>query len=1102
IFTTMFGGMLTGGAAGIGAGGAGAGAAGMMGGAAGSAGLMSSIAVAIPIIGWIVAGMLLNDSFYQAGWRRRGGTLDLPDGQQFSGGGLGTFSMNPLAGAGAPLVMLADSFLQSLGLNERWASILSGSSVLTRAWGHKAPELEGLRSTFRIGEGGADSDTQYRVLERGGWFRSDRRSTVQGEPMDEATRAAQDLFDDIEGVMARAARQLRGTLPAMIDAALTVDITYDKKGEETARTYFVEVLGRVWEEATQDSAVARLHAEAIIATIDAIMGVTVDAVAAQSGRFVSQAEEAIRDRIERGGDDLIIDKALEEAAARQGEASAIAERWRDDAETLLAGAQFLLQAAVDVRRGLGLLGDEGTLTQITDLVERLALHGESMIDAYQRLVVSTALYETALLAMGSAFDGSREALVEFAADITNAAGGIERALSLWKRFFETFYTPEEMFHVQLIQARGRASTLLEDLGIDAGVTPEEFRALFEEALPTLSAEAIVVWLEAASALADVIDLENALSSIREDQAQALLAYAMAVRDLQDELDDARLSPFQQQVRDIARWAVEAEDNLHAAAQAAGMQAAAEGDLALVHQVAAQRVAQAIRQLQSAARSLAERLYGSEIDRIDAQIEALGGVARSHMDGIASVGQAADDMYRRQLQAIENIRQALDAQLLDPGLSTLTPEQRLAEARAQFEALAAAAEAGDVDAMQQLPQAWRDMLRMGADYWVVGSDQYAALESWSRGLLEQFADMTPTAPPPGSGGVGGSIGVSPELDQLYREREEALAAAELESRQAMAQELAVMMRDLMSATGDSLEQVAASIRISTQELLVDLGVIVGESTLENVLAMADVARLMGISMHEVADVVGVSLGELGDRQSLLNQALDATLGTIPEEFRERLIGPLEALRSAITETDVNDAMFDLLGVTDDLPAGIRDLLAPFFAEIDPSQVVTELGTLRSIEDLVSDQLDALSGVDAKMATTSAAAVATADGTWQNGLVLQEILRALEAQNREAGIPQYAAGGWVNGPTHILAGEAGRELVLPNPVSEFLVRAGIPVNAAGDMRGVERRLDKLVEITDRRLLGVEERLREVESAYADGAEKIANEHRRAQDLALSR
>jgi len=46
-------------------------------------------------------------------------------------------------------------------------------------------------------------------------------------------------------------------------------------------------------------------------------------------------------------------------------ASKIADQWRASADALLDGTSLLLSAQVDINKGIGLLGDNGSLADIT-----------------------------------------------------------------------------------------------------------------------------------------------------------------------------------------------------------------------------------------------------------------------------------------------------------------------------------------------------------------------------------------------------------------------------------------------------------------------------------------------------------------------------------------------------------------------------------------------------------------------------------------------------------------------------------------------------------------------------------------------------------------
>lgn len=501
------------------------GSVGTASGAAGG-GAGSMLAAAGP---WaaIAAAVIANFQLMQSGWGATGGSLTLPNGQSVSGGGSGS-------------ARFLDRWWNPFGqFSNTTAGILSGSAIHNRLFGRKAPELQGATTTLSLGPGGPGGSEAYRTIERGGLFRSDRRRTHRFDLGDEAQAAVEALFESIEGTIREAASMLQGEAPEMISAALRVVQEFDSKGKVKATKYFVDLLGRTWEEATQEAAEQRIHAEAIIATIDAIMGTTVqavgDAVAAGTGDVVGAAADAAVGAM--GGASDAFDNITKSAQAAQGEASAIAERWREDAEMLAEGAAFLLAAATDIRAGVGLLGEEGTLTQITDLVEELQQSGETLSQTYARLVQSTNLLTDALDLAGVSLDLTREEFVRFAAEITDAAGGLERATQLWSSYFENFYSESERAALALSRADAGARRQFQDIDLNAEDFMGEgggqaFRDLFESLLPTLSAEAIVQWLEAAEALGIYIDAfeeyNNSLGSADVDNS--LAEFMAGIRD--------------------------------------------------------------------------------------------------------------------------------------------------------------------------------------------------------------------------------------------------------------------------------------------------------------------------------------------------------------------------------------------------------------------------------------------------------------------------------------------------------------------------------------------------------------------------------------------
>ncbi len=179
---SSFSGLIGGGSAGAGAGAAGAGAAG-------------SAAAAVPIIGWIVAGMMKNAQLFDQGW-------NIANGESWAG---------KIATAGA--VGLADKGFRALGFNDKVSSILSGSSIHAKLFGRQAPKVTGQGITGSYGFSGFDGQSYADIKAKGGLFRSDKKWTQFGA-----------LDPGIDRTFDMAARQVRG---AATDLAkqLGVDLT-------------------------------------------------------------------------------------------------------------------------------------------------------------------------------------------------------------------------------------------------------------------------------------------------------------------------------------------------------------------------------------------------------------------------------------------------------------------------------------------------------------------------------------------------------------------------------------------------------------------------------------------------------------------------------------------------------------------------------------------------------------------------------------------------------------------------------------------------------------------------------------------------------------
>lgn len=179
------------------AGAVGSGAAVGAGGTSAAAGAAS----AVPIIGWIVAGILANSKFQKQGWDIEGQTGDISKSllQSTAKGNL----LGPIGAVATVGINAANNILKKFGLSDALASNLSGSSLWARAFGHQKPTIEAQGIQGTLGTGGFSGEAFANVLQKGGWFRSDKRSTATAALTGEQDKIFDDtlkgLLDSVKG---------------------------------------------------------------------------------------------------------------------------------------------------------------------------------------------------------------------------------------------------------------------------------------------------------------------------------------------------------------------------------------------------------------------------------------------------------------------------------------------------------------------------------------------------------------------------------------------------------------------------------------------------------------------------------------------------------------------------------------------------------------------------------------------------------------------------------------------------------------------------------------------------------------------------------------
>lgn len=759
-------------------------------------------------------------------------------------------------------------------------------------------------------------------------------------------------------------------------------------------------------------------------------------------------------------------------------------------------ANFVNEFAGDLQGRMQALADVLSLQKLIDsgngvegvdlstslgLVNEFAYAGERVVETYQRLAIATELYDRALDLAGISTEMAREEVVRFAAQIADAAGGIQQAQNLWQSYFSAFYDTNESIAAQIESLRSTVSEQLSDLSLPAEIGMDDFRKQFEEALPRLTPEEVVTWLKAANALAQ---LTAAQAQLEQKVAEVLGPMGLLGQGL---------SQFGSTLVAIKAQEATAIDASNALAKSRGAEGASAMQLAAIHQWTVRQIGAAIRQLQAETSRLIADLYGKvpgSLDLINQRIAELEGAANSTASGIDRVADAGNNLFDQWGRGIKSVQDYLDSMLLGD-LSALSPEEQIAEARRQLLDLQAAAMRGDTEALAKLPQMADAFLRLQKGALASGGD-YNAEFDWVRQLLGSVAGMTNPYAQPGDGNTGGGaptvITPSPELEALYKARDDAMAAQYAEQRRALAQQLTQHLADLatmlnvpifelIEAQGVNLKELATDLGADLQnltgksvevlgnmattlgvplgelvqklgltlpdlkdgleELTKSLGIDLKSLTTGTVNQLAALAGSLGSNLTELSKALGIDLGKLTDVDSPIFVALKENIGSMAPDVKSELEPLLDAVKNAAGDEQKNAAVKALRDHVDAMAPDVREQLRPFFDDLKPTKAIDQLGYLKELQSIAEDQLSVLGTINANLA----------------------------AMNREMGVPSYAIGtGYVRGDQ--LANIHNGEAVVPAAVNTWFRSANwqLPRASGSDatvtaLRRIEGRLESL-------------------------------------------
>jgi hypothetical protein len=493
----------------------------------------------------VVGGLAYGIGTITAGGAIAGGLGAIGGGAAAAGAGAAAGGSAAAAGIGVIPV------IGWIALAAMLVNMISGGKLFGTAWQAKAST-----TSLAIGPNGGDASASIYETKQGALFSGLEKRNKSVDPGQDARDAAQSLFDSVEKIMIQAAHQMQTDVPPVISAALEVVNTYDKKGKVKSTKYVVDILGKKYEEASQELAATRISAEAIVATVAA-----------------SEAGKA---------------------------ASAIAEQWRKSADTLMDGAQFLVAATADLTKGTNLLGDGGTLTQIADVVTDLQQGGEKLVETYVRLSAQTKIIQQAFELAHVTIGKTGEELVRFADSAAQAAGGADQLTQLIQQFNQAYFSAADIAQQGIDQLRKASDSALSAIGEDPAETMAKFKSDFLSALPSLTPEQLVKWYAAGVALATytsaVTDSANQLLNAKEQYAQF---EAQLYGDNFISSFSSVIAAEQQQI-----------DTANQLAKAAGLAGASQEDLARITAQGTAAVRKAIADLTTGIQSDIVSLFGA------------------------------------------------------------------------------------------------------------------------------------------------------------------------------------------------------------------------------------------------------------------------------------------------------------------------------------------------------------------------------------------------------------------------------------------------------------------------------------------------------------
>jgi hypothetical protein len=348
-------------------------------------------------------------------------------GHAISGG----YGSNGAVNTGTAIGAAVGSIVPVLGtaLGALIGGLLGG--VYNRTFGHKAPEIESQGIKGAYVDGTVSGDTYQKILEKGGWFTSDKRHTESQTLTGDAVKQITAGFDSIKSVSAGFASSLGVSADALKDYAKTFDIvtTGDKTKDAQALTdFFTGVSDEIAHKLVPNLDDFTKSGESASTALQRLAGdfQTTDQMAQLLGK---SAEQVFR------GTGMDTAAARERLIDASGGVSTLSQQAASYAQNYLTAAERLAPVAEAVSKAMGSLGLACVTTrdQFKATIDGLISSGAILTDSGAQEFASLMKLEEAFAEVHPEIDATANSLQAMKDSASSLLGGVDDAYSVLQK---------------------------------------------------------------------------------------------------------------------------------------------------------------------------------------------------------------------------------------------------------------------------------------------------------------------------------------------------------------------------------------------------------------------------------------------------------------------------------------------------------------------------------------------------------------------------------------------------------------------------------------------------------------------------------------------